>query len=83
MKPSENTLSYHNVTMPLSYTDGEIKLRLISDVLGLEIFADDGLIYSVVGSLADYGIRYLKVDPLAGEQAPDVTLTVHTLNGIW
>ena len=83
VKPSENTLSYHNVTMPLSYTDGEIKLRLISDVLGLEIFADDGLIYSVVGSLADYGIRYLKVESLTGEQAPDVTLTVHTLKGIW
>lgn len=83
VKPSENTLSYHNVTMPLSYTDGEIKLRLISDVLGLEVFADDGLIYSVVGSLADYGIRYLKIEPLTGEQAPDVILTVHTLNGIW
>ena len=83
VKPSENTLSYNDVTMPLSYTGGEIKLRLISDVLGLEIFADDGLIYSVVGSLADYGIRYLRVDPLTGEDTPDVTLTVHTLNGIW
>ena len=55
----------------------------ISDVLGLEVFADDGLIYSVVGSTADYGIRYLIIRPLTGEQVPDATLTVHTLKGIW
>ena len=83
VKPSDNTLSYNDVVMPLSYTGGEIDLRIISDVLGLELFADNGLIYSVVGSTADYGIRYLTVTPLSGEEMPDVTLTVHTLKGIW
>ena len=83
VKPSENTMSYNDVVMPLSYTGGDIQIRLVSDVLGLEVFADNGLIYSVVGSLADYGIRYLTIEPLSGEDVPDVTLTVHTLKGIW
>ena len=76
-------MSYNDVVMPLSYTGGDIQIRLVSDVLGLEVFADNGLIYSVVGSLADYGIRYLTIEPLSGEDVPDVTLTVHTLKGIW
>ncbi|MBQ8287832.1 MAG: glycoside hydrolase family 32 protein [Clostridia bacterium] len=83
VKPSDNTLSYNDVVMPLSYTGGEIKLRIVSDVLGLEVFADDGLIYSVVGSLADFGIRYLTVEPLSGSEKPNATVTVHTLKGIW
>ncbi|MBO5778313.1 MAG: hypothetical protein J6R82_01960, partial [Clostridia bacterium] len=83
VKPSDNTLSYNDVVMPLSYTGDEINLRIISDVLGLEVFADNGLIYSVVGSLADFGIRYLTVEPLSGEEVPDATLTIHTLKGIW
>lgn len=83
VKPSDLTLSYNDVVMPLSYTGGEIKLRIVSDVLGLEVFADDGLIYSVVGSTADYGIRYLTVEQPSGGKLSDVTLTVHTLKGIW
>ncbi len=83
VKPSDNTLSYNDVVMPLSYIGGDISLRIISDVLGLEIFADGGLLYSVVGSVADYSIRYLTVEPLSGTDVPDATLTVHTLKGIW
>lgn len=83
IKLSDNTLSYDDVVMPLSYSGGDVKLRIVSDVLGLEIFADDGLIYSVVGSHADYGIRYLTVEPLSGEEKPDATVTIHTLKGIW
>ncbi|MBQ7364779.1 MAG: glycoside hydrolase family 32 protein, partial [Clostridia bacterium] len=83
VKPSENTLSYHDVVMPLSYTGGDITLRLISDVLGLEVFSDGGFVYSVIGSLADYGIRYLTVASLTGEALPDVTVTLHTLKEIW
>ncbi len=83
IKPSENALHYNDVTMPLSYTGADIKLRLISDVLGLEIFADDGLIYSVLGSLTDYSIRYMRIEPLSGNIRPDVQLQIHTLKGIW
>ena len=69
--------------MPLSYSGNGISLRIISDVLGIEIFADDGLIYSLAGSLADYGIRYLTVEPLSKDNMPQATVTVHTLKGIW
>ena len=83
VKPSDNTLSYNDVVMPLSYSGNGISLRIISDVLGIEIFADDGLIYSLAGSLADYGIRYLTVEPLSKDNMPQATVTVHTLKGIW
>ncbi|MGM9637945.1 MAG: glycoside hydrolase family 32 protein [Eubacteriales bacterium] len=81
VKVSENSFSYDDVVMPLSYTGGDIKIRLISDVLGCEIFIDDGLIYSVAASLADYGIRYLTLTGRAG--TPNAEITVHTLKGIW
>lgn len=83
IKPSKGTFSYNDVEMPLSRTDGDIKLRIISDKLGCEIFADGGLIYTVAAGLADYGIRYLKVSPLSGNEVPDAALTIHTLKGIW
>ncbi len=82
VRPSRNTFSYGDMEMPLSYTGGETQLRIISDVLGCEIFADDGLIYTVAGSTADYGIRYLTVTTIDGSSVPDVKLTIHTLKGI-
>ncbi len=83
VKPSENSICYNDVSMPLSYTGSDIKIRMISDTLGLEIFADDGLVYSVLPGVADYGIRYLRIEGLTEEELPDITLDVHTLRGIW
>lgn len=81
VKASENSFAYDDVVMPLSYTEKDIKVRLISDVLGCEIFLDNGLIYSVAPSLADYGIRYLTLKSKGDALNADVT--VHTLKGIW
>ena len=82
VKPSDNTLSYGDVTMPLSYTKDGVKLRIISDVLGCEIFADGGLIYSVCPGLADYGIRYMSLDAVKQDKSITATVAVHTLRGI-
>ena len=81
--PAENTFSYDDVVMPLSYTGSGVKIRLISDVLGCEIFLDDGLIYSVAGSLADYAIRFFTISGKDGGDLSGTLVTVNTLKGIW
>ncbi len=80
VRPSVNTLSYEGGEMPLAYAGGEIHIRIISDTLGCEIFADDGLIYTVCAQTADYNIRHLTVTPLNPQEAPRVDLTVHKLH---
>lgn len=52
VSPKNGTYSHGQCTAPLSY-DGNRKLRVIFDTLGAEIFADDGLIYSTLGAVAD------------------------------
>lgn len=80
VRPAENKLAYRDVVMPLSHSGGEISLRLIADKLGVEIFADNGLIYSVVGQTADYNLSELTVHPM-GELG--ATVWVHALDPIW
>ncbi len=83
VKPSDNTLCFDDVVMPLSYTGGDIHLRLISDTVSLEIFADEGLLYAVSGARADYSLCYLTVEPLDGTVRPEAVIRIHTLKGIW
>lgn len=82
VKPSENILAYRDVTMPLSLTGGDLHIRLISDTLGVEIFADQGLTYSVMGGVADYNLSTLVVAS-ASEAELDAKVAVHALKGIW
>ena len=74
----ENTLSYREVTLPLSYTDSPITLRIITDTLGCEVFLDNGLIYTVADGVSDYNLKTLTVKAKDGK-AVNGTLTVHTL----
>ncbi len=80
--PSANTLTFEDTEMPLSFTGDAIRIRIISDTLGCEIFADNGLAYSVYGHLADYNIRYLTVSPMEPKDTPKVDLTVYELRSI-
>ncbi len=82
IRPSVNTLSFEGGEMPLTYSGGTVRIRIISDVLGCELFADDGLIYSLCTGTADYNIRYLTITPLDPEQTPAVRLTVHELQSV-
>lgn len=83
VKPSDNTFSYSDIKLPLSYTGGEIDIRIISDVLGCEIYINRGLIYTLAPGTADYGLKYLNIKPLRDSEAPSVNLRVHKLKGIW
>ena len=47
--------------MPISYDSRKVDLRLLIDVAGIELFADDGLVYSTAEVTADFGMSYLRV----------------------
>lgn len=52
VSPMNNTYMHGSCTAPLTYTGRKI-MRIIFDSLGAEIFADDGLVYSTIGQIAD------------------------------
>lgn len=52
VSPTKNIYTHGRCTVPLTYTGKKI-LRIIFDTLGAEIFADNGLIYSTIGQVAD------------------------------
>ncbi len=82
IRPSANLLVFEGGELPLSYTGDSVRLRIVSDVLGCEIFADDGLIYTVCARVADYNLRYLTVVPTDLTAIPQAELTVHELQSV-
>lgn len=50
--PTSGTYSHGNCTAPLTYS-GEKQMTVIFDSLGLEVFADAGMIYTTMAALAD------------------------------
>ena len=67
--PAAGTYTHGGCTAPLTYT-GERKLRVLFDTLGLEVFADGGLVYSTMGAIAD------RTKPLAVSSAEAVDLRI-------
>ncbi len=47
--------------MPMSYGDGQVYLRVVIDMAGVEIFADRGLVYSSAEVTADFGMSYIRL----------------------
>lgn len=80
--PSKNTLYFSNSEMPLTFTKEKINIRIISDTLGCEVFADNGLIYSVLSETADYNIDSLTFSPVSENGVPKLKLTVYELERI-
>ena len=52
VSPKNGTYTHGGCTAPLTFT-GERKMRVIFDTLGIEVFADGGLVYSTMGAIAD------------------------------
>jgi len=75
--PHENQLVFDKQTLPLRYGTGR-NLRLIVDTLSLEIFADDGRVFSVLAHRTDLEKRLLTLEGNA-----DVVLSVSPLKQIW
>lgn len=60
----KNEISLGSSSMPLCVTDeGEIRIRIIADVNGAEIFAGYGQAHMCVGFLSDYSLDKLIVSP--------------------
>lgn len=66
--------------MPLSYTGGDIDVRIITDTAGIEIFADGGLVYSTAAVPADFGMPYIRFE--SDENAVIDEITAHALKPI-
>ena len=79
IRVSDNTVRYADTVLPLSYTGDDIYIRLITDTLGCELFADNGLIYSVIPGIADYNIRYFTAEATNVGDAVDLDIDIHTL----
>lgn len=67
ISPEENRITLENSQniendMPLSFSMGEIELRILYDTAGIELFADGGLICYTSSVQSDYGMSYLRLD---------------------
>ena len=67
ISPEENRITLENSPniendMPLSFSMGEIELRILYDTAGIELFADGGLICYTSSVQSDYGMAYLRLD---------------------
>ncbi len=80
--PAGHTLSFGEDTIPLGYTDAPACVRILVDTLGCEIFADDGLVYTVTEGLADWSRATLTVTSLEPTARLCGELTVSPLRSI-
>jgi len=57
----ENSIACFDKTMPICMDGDKIKLRMIADTLGLELFAGEGQAHMCMGFLCDYALNKLKI----------------------
>ena len=77
-----NCLECKTGTMPLFARDGKIKLRILADTNGLEIFADQGQAHFCAAHIADYNLDSLVLT--AGNSPLKICqLQVASLRNIW
>ncbi|NLK39234.1 MAG: glycoside hydrolase family 32 protein [Clostridiales bacterium] len=80
--PLDNCLKHKNITMPLFSEKGEIRLRIITDTNGVEVFANRGEAFLCVGHIADYNLDKL----IISSKENDITvhkIEIDTLQNIW
>ncbi len=78
-----NKISLLNQTIPLSYNfdRDNISVRFIIDSCGIELFADNGLIYTADNFIADYNLNTLSIT--SGSYAKINSVSAYSLNNIW
>jgi sucrose-6-phosphate hydrolase SacC (GH32 family) len=81
-KVKENLLQIHETTMPLYTNNGEVRLRLLVDTLGLEVFSDQGQAHMCIGFLCDYNIKNLEIKAVNNSVILK-KCTVSELKNIW
>lgn len=62
VEPMANTLVYTGQSVPLSRSGGDLSIRVITDTVGVELFLDEGLIYTTAETLLDKNLNRLTVN---------------------
>ena len=78
--PEGNLLQCGDMTMPL-YKQGGIRLRILTDTNGLEIYADCGQAQMGVAHICDYSLNRLSIHAVDGEVGIDA-LELYTLENV-
>lgn len=63
---SENAVRCMDKTMPIHVEDGRIRLLILADAMGFEIFCGRGQAFMCMGFVCDYNLQNLTLDVKAG-----------------
>ena len=66
-KVKENLMQVQNHSVPLFVDSGKIKLRIITDIHGAEVFIDKGQAFICIGFIMDYNLNKLKLSSQNGD----------------
>ena len=81
--PAENILELPDRVVPLSYNYTGHEVRLLIDTLSMEVFADEGRIYTALNCETDLRDRQFTLAPVRASQACDVAVSFSPLGDIW
>lgn len=81
--PAENILELPDRVVPLSYNYTGREVRLLIDTLSMEVFADEGRIYTALNCETDLRDRQFTLAPVRASQACDVAVSFSPLGDIW
>jgi len=81
--PAENRMELAGCEMPLSYSEDTNNAGFLVDTLGIEVFNDNGRIYSTVSCCPDFENRILELKPVSEGSQPEISVTISPLEWIW
>lgn len=84
--PDENILELPERVLPLSYdyeNGGPREVRLLIDTMSMEVFADEGRIYTALPCLPDLQNRQFSLTPAREQQSCEISVSLSPLGDIW
>ncbi len=81
--PAANILELPGRVLPLSYGYDACEVRLLIDTISMEVFADEGRIYTALPCQPDLRERQFTLTPVKSSQSCDVAVSFSPLGDIW
>ena len=81
--PEENILELPGRVLPLSYNYSGREVRLIIDTMSMEVFSDEGRIYTAEPCLPELQNRQFTLAPVKPMQVCEVAVSISPLGDIW
>ena len=81
--PEENILELPERVLPLSYNYSGREVRLLIDTMSMEVFSDEGRIYTAIPCLPDLQNRQFTLAPVKSTQVCEVAVSISPLGDIW